>query len=57
MADNCYGCTKRYLGCHSKCEVYAKYKETLQKPSPESERDYHSYTNDKLAKYKSKRKW
>lgn len=25
----CLNCTERYLGCHSKCEKYKKYKKEL----------------------------
>lgn len=29
MSTPCQKCLKRYLGCHSKCEDYAKYKQKL----------------------------
>lgn len=25
MKNECYGCTDRYVGCHSKCERYADF--------------------------------
>lgn len=31
VENKCYGCQKRKLGCHSKCEDYKKYKEYLEK--------------------------
>lgn len=24
--SQCYGCTERYVGCHSKCESYKEFK-------------------------------
>lgn len=27
---SCYGCTKQYLGCHSKCEDYLAFKKDLE---------------------------
>ena len=31
ISNNCLHCKKRYLGCHSTCESYLKYKEQLEK--------------------------
>lgn len=31
VENKCYGCEKRQLGCHSKCEDYKKYKKYLEK--------------------------
>ena len=31
VQNKCYGCQKRQVGCHSKCEDYKKYKEYLEK--------------------------
>ena len=25
MADGCYGCTRRHVGCHSECPDYERY--------------------------------
>lgn len=30
ISNNCLHCEKRYLGCHSTCERYLKYKEQLE---------------------------
>jgi len=29
--DNCKNCTKRTVGCHSKCSTYKNFKDTLNK--------------------------
>lgn len=26
ISANCKGCTKRYIGCHSTCEIYKAYR-------------------------------
>lgn len=31
MSISCKGCTKRYVGCHSSCEIYAEYHEERQR--------------------------
>jgi NADH:ubiquinone oxidoreductase subunit F (NADH-binding) len=30
MNSGCKNCTKRYSGCHSHCEIYAKFKQELK---------------------------
>lgn len=29
MKSDCRGCTERKVGCHSSCEVYARFKEKI----------------------------
>lgn len=31
MVCPCKGCKERYLGCHSKCDGYSKWKEHLKR--------------------------
>lgn len=43
MKNNCLGCTNRTLGCHSTCEIYKKWKESVD--------------NKNVARRKAIKKW
>ena len=40
---SCYGCKNRYVGCHSTCAIYAKYKATLEKIKLNKQIEYKFY--------------
>jgi hypothetical protein len=58
---DCYGCTKRTLGCHAVCEIYKKNseknKERLKKIARwrAEQNDIIGYQTDAIAKSKRKR--
>lgn len=31
LKHSCKGCEKRHVGCHSECEAYQKYRESLDR--------------------------
>ena len=60
---NCHGCTKRYPGCHSKCELYKADKAEYErkKALEDNDKAYYQYIGDtckngedKAAKFKYK---
>lgn len=42
--STCKDCTKRALGCHSKCAKYAKWKKEVEKM-----REYEKYKNQQIS--------
>lgn len=61
--DNpCYGCAKRYAGCHSKCEAYAMWrKDHMEKTKElrkkiEAENALHTYAIESGERINKRRK-
>lgn len=53
----CYGCQDRAIGCHSKCERYAAFREKLDRYNEETRPIYMDWSNmKKLKKNKKKLK-
>lgn len=52
--QNCLGCEKRYIGCHSNCEDYQKYRKELDnlKKIKQQERNNISLGNKRRHKWK-----
>jgi hypothetical protein len=61
MAKCCIDCTKRYVGCHSKCEDYLKFRRELDEKNEarikakQEEDRYISYCVDVNRRVKRKR--
>lgn len=56
--SSCYDCKRRYVGCHSRCQAYKDFKETLEKRKEPADRDLAEYLKQayyKMSGYKYKR--
>lgn len=54
LSNGCKNCTKRYLGCHDKCNSYAEYKKKLEELS--AKRQKLKAENDPFVEIKIKAK-
>ena len=54
--NDCYGCEKRQVGCHSKCESYIQFKKELQeiKRRKREEDIIYGYQKEKRERYLKK---
>lgn len=54
---SCMECTKRYPGCHAKCEEYLKARAELDEINEikNANRSYWAYTNHKITKRKKEK--
>lgn len=43
---NCYKCTKRSVGCHSKCQDYAEYTRKLKQSRDDVDKYYVTLSGD-----------
>ena len=55
MSEPCKNCPDRYLGCHSNCDNYKKFKEEIaeRKRKQQRGREYFNYLIDKTGSRKN----
>ncbi|MBR6289228.1 MAG: hypothetical protein IKR19_07835 [Acholeplasmatales bacterium] len=54
VAENkCKGCTKRYLGCHDKCESYQEYKRKREEFNAARQKAIHNNAHFKEKRQKA----
>lgn len=54
----CRDCKKRYIGCHSRCQVYKDYKKTLESRKEPTDYDLAEYLRQayhRMSGYKYRR--
>ena len=49
IKNECFGCTKRYIGCHSSCESYAQFREERNKMIESRAAKKRAYPEHKLS--------
>lgn len=50
ISNGCYNCEERYVGCHSICETYKKYKSRLEKIKNKRQAERLRYASHKRSK-------
>ena len=60
--SQCYGCTERYVGCHSKCESYKEFKSKhdeemrVQREAREKESRFYEFKLQSMSKVAKNKK-
>lgn len=59
--SGCKNCDKRYVGCHSNCETYARFRERVDRANEARQKDmegrvYHSQSLQRFVKEMRKRR-
>lgn len=49
-ASSCLGCKERHLGCHTDCELYRQFKQTLQEKADKKAKYHERHPNTKIYK-------
>lgn len=53
-ATQCRDCSRRYIGCHDRCQTYKDYKQSINKASKQKQdnAEYKMYLTDAIKRMK-----